>query len=672
MDQLLFLTTKRPRNGDDDSSDRLSVSSEKPPSTKRPRDGDDDSSNGHIVGSEEPPSTKRPRNGDDDSSDRLSVSSEEPPSTKRSRDDNDESDNVSDESDNVSDELLKKLTTPMGSFFSNRRFLQIFREMFHPLETLEWCAQHIIDSARNEKYSQLMNLYTWVYAGQLDNLEQRKNLVPIFVKLMTAYMKYVVMYNKESRQFCVFNHGKIIVNLTGSSMEGRVPVFFAGPLRLKLLIDYEQQIVQYHATLRKNMRLRISDDRSMSFVFAKYLNEETNDKGAISFVFVDNKKNPPKNLGEGSYGMAIKIFGTDGKWYVIKVFNKKTLAKDEWHFLKKVSGKHECLQDGVGLMTDLSGYFQHFIASRYQGEMVLSDLNKDSSNKLTLQHIIYLYLNLGRALDVMHNEMKIIHGDIKPQNIVLGLHQDNIVLIDFGIAAEVGKNQVDTNGLYTWHFRPWNLFLKKLMMLKFNPFLSKIIHQTVRFPGMDWWAFFLSILATFAKPSHNFLGFYSMSEDKAREEMFRISPAINLMFLLEPLMTKYQGIEFVQNVYLVLFNCQGSEKFIEVFKSSGLHLSSEEGQSMYERYLLNFKKLRSENIMIQRVRSIFAHIVCKDPTVDITDPIKRLSDLFVEIICDGADFSIIGIFDNYVSRWFNRLCVLYDRFNDLNKEVYCY
>jgi len=76
--------------------------------------------------------------------------------------------------------------------------------------------------------------------------------------------------------------------------------------------------------------------------------------------------------------------------------------------------------------------------------------------------------------------------------------------------------------------------------------------------------------------------------------------------------------------------------------------------------------------MIQRVRSIFAHIVCKDPTVDITDPIKRLSDLFVEIICDGADFSIIGIFDNYVSRWFNRLCVLYDRFNDLNKEVYCY
>jgi serine/threonine protein kinase len=652
-------TTKQLPDGD--SSNGHIVGSEKPPSTKRPRD--DDSSDRLSVSSEKPPSTKRPR--DDDSSNGHIVGSEEPPSTKRSRDDNDES-------DNVSDELLKKLTTPMGSFFSNRRFLQIFREMFHPHETLEWCAQHIIDSARNGKYSQLINLYTWVYAGQLDNLEQRKNLVPIFVKLMTAYMKYVVMYNKESRQFCIFNDGKIIVKLTGSGMDGKVPVFFAGPLRLELLIDHKEKTAQYYATLRKNMRLRIYDDGSMSFVFAKHRKEKTNDMGAISFVFVDNQENPPKILGEGSYGVAIKVMGTDGNWYVIKVFNDEKSAKEEWHFLEKVSGKHKCLQHGVGLMTNLSGYFQHFIASKYQGEIVLSDLKKNLSNKITIQHMIYLYLEMWGSLVFMHEDCGIIHGDIKPANILVGPNIDYVILIDFGIATTIGPNQLDSDSLYTWYFRPPRLLLEKLMMRKFNTLNSKIIDPTEVLPVMDGWAFFVSILASLANPSDDFLGFRSMSEDKARTEMFIKSAAINLINLMRPLLTEYRGIEFVQKVYWVLLNSQGSAEFIQVFRSFGVILSSEGGQSMYERYLLNFNKWRAENPMIARVKKIFENMVCEDPTVDITGLIQELSDLFVEIICDGADFSILGIFYQHVSRLFTCLGDLYGKINDLGKPIYCY
>lgn len=590
----------------------------------------------------------------------------------RNEDSSDESEKKrprEEEPDNISEELLKKLRTPMGSIISNKKFLRIFWKTFFPLETLEWCAQHIIDSARNGNYSQLMNLYTWVYAGQLDDLDQQKNLVPIFVKLMTAYMQYVVKYNKESQQFCIFNDGKIIVKLTGSGMDGKVPVFFAGPLRLELLIDHKEKIVQYYATLRKNMRLQISDDGSMSFVFAKHRKEKKNDNGSTSFVFVDNQKNPPKILGEGSYGVAIKVMGTDGNWYVIKVFNDEKSAKEEWHFLEKVSGKHECLQHGVGLMTNLSGYFQHFIASKYQGKMVLSDLKKDPSNKLTIQHILYLFLKMGKALDVMH-ENGFIHGDIKPENILFGKDYQKLVLIDFGIATAIGPNQFEPDCIYTWWFRFIRLFLEKLMMRKFNTFQSKIIHPTGVLPGMDGWAFFVSILATFANPSDDFLGFRSRSEDEAREEIFCRSPAIQLMTLLRHWLTEDRGIEFVQKVYWVLFNSKGSAKFIQVFSSSGVSLSS--GESMYERYLLLFKKWRAENPMIERVKSIFAHMVCQDPTVDITGLIQELRDLFVEIICDGADFSIVEIFDLHVSVWLTRLRDLYERINALGKPIYFY
>lgn len=589
------------------------------------------------------------------------MASELKPTTKRKR-----------EEEPLSEKLLRKLITPTASIFSNIEFLKNFRDTFFSDKTLEWCAQHIIDSANNGEHSQLTNLYMSVYAGQLNDLDQRKNLVPIFVKLMTAYMQYAVKYNKETRQHCIFNGGKISVKLTGSAIERKVPVFFAGPLRLELMIDNKVKSVQYYATLRKNIRLRISDHGSMSFVFAKNWKEQRNDKGVISFVFVDNQESPPKILGEGSYGMAIKIMGTDKNWYVIKVFKDENSAKEEWYFLEKVSGKSECLQHGVGIMTKQSGYFKHFIVSKYQGEIVLSDLKKDPSNKITFQHMLSLYLEMWGSLVFMHEDCGIIHGDIKPANILVGPNIDFIILIDFGIATTIGPNQFDSSGLYTWYFRPPILLMQKLMMSKFNTVQSKIIRPTNVLPGMDGWAFFISMLLSLANPSDDFLGFRSRSEDKACEEMFNESPSINLINLMRPLLNESRGIEFVKEVYWVLLMSQGLDKFIEVFRSFRVILSSNRGKSMYDEYVLKFNKWRSENPMIVRVKRIFEHMVCEDPTVDITSLVQELIDLFVEIICDGADFSILGIFDQHVSRLFTCLGVLYEKINVLGKPVYCY
>ena len=553
-------------------------------------------------------------------------------------------------SDEVPEPLLKKLKTPMGSIFSSLEFLKILQNMFFPDDKLKSCAQHIIDSACDGKDSQLMNLYTWVYGGKMDLLDERRNFVQIFVKLMTAYMQYVLINEKE-KVWCVSNGETILVSLTDSAMEGDIPVFFAGPLRLELLHNESENLMEYYATLRKDMRLAIADD------------------GTVLFVFVDNITDTPENLGEGSYGMAFKIMGTDGKWYVVKTFKDKRTAEEEWSFLLKVAGKNKCLQHGVRLMTDQSGYFQHFIVSKYQGEMVLSDLKKNKRKRIPLQNMLFSFLEMSKGICVVHQH-GFIHGDIKPANIVFSPDFLSLVLIDFGIATPFGKNPVRPDSLYTWWFRFPRLFLEKLMIQEFNKNFATIIHPTELFSGMDWWAFFVSILHTFSQPSCDFLGFRSMDEDEARKEMFRISPVIRLMKKLKHWLTEELGMNFVLNVYWVLFKSGGSAEFIRVFSEFGVDLPS--GEAMYDEYHRLFNKWRDENPMKTRVRDIFNHIKCEDKNIDITAHIQELSDLFVEIICDGGDFSIVGVFTTHIRGWLIRLNEILTKMNALNKRIFFY
>jgi serine/threonine protein kinase len=519
--------------------------------------------------------------------------------------------------------------------------------MFFPEKSINWCAQYIIDSSRDKNGSQLINLYIWVYSCELD---LPSDFAEIFFKLMTAYFQYVLMYKQNSEVFCVLNKQNICVTLTDSGMDGKVPVFFAGPLRLELVNRSNQSMV-YDATWRNGLRLKIMDDNK------------------ILFDVKDKIKNPLIFLGEGSYGSTFKIMGTDGKTYVIKVFKDKKSAEDEWTFLAKITRKHKCIQNGVMLMIDQLGYFKNFIISEYQGEMVLSKLKTNKNKKITLQGVIRFLLEMGNGLHVMHL-LGFIHGDIKPENIVLGLNWNYMFLIDFGIATRFGENPLDPDSLYTWRFRFPRLFLEKKMMKAFNTKLSTIIHPTEPSPEMDFWAFFVSILATLAQPSHDFLGFCSMDEEKARKELFDKSSVIFLMTKLKPWLTDERGMSFVQKIYWVLFKSGGSDNFIQVFREFGIDLSS--GEAMYNEYLRLFNKWRDENPMKMRVQQIFVHIVCEDPNVDISGIIQELGDLFIEIICDGADFSLLGFFNTHVSGWLLHLRQILSKMNALNKRIIFY
>ena len=546
----------------------------------------------------------------------------------------------------VPDSLLKKLCTTDSSF-GKLEFIRIFRDRYFKHETLAWCAQHIIDLVKGE----LANMYIYVSVCEIN---QNNHLVPIFIKLMTTYMIYIIMHSPITKIRCIFKDDEIMVNLTGLKPNGNNLVFFAEGFQLNLV--NKNGFIQYQATLCKNMKLNIDDNKTFKLVISNDISNPP--------IF------RPIVLGNGSYGVAILIMGTNGKLYVIKRFDKKKYAEIEWDFLSMVAGKHGCLQNGLGIMTDQpGGYFNNFIVSEHQGETVLSEFKKNGT-VISLQEILSMFLEMQGALDAIHKQ-GFIHGDIKPNNIILrlGLDRKKMIMIDFGIAKRIGNNPRDSDSIYTWQFRFIGLFLNNIMMKEFNTLASTIIHPMELFYGMDWWAFFITMVKTFSQRSCDFLGFET--EDGARKKIYETSRVIRLMKKLKPYLSDKCGMSFVQKVYDVLFKEKGPDEFIQVFKSFEIELEPSSGEAIYADYLSMFKKWSEENPMGKWVLKAFEHMLNGDDKVDVL--IKELCDLFVEIICDGADFSLLGLFTkSRIDDWLLRLSQIQRKISELNADVFFY
>jgi serine/threonine protein kinase len=456
-------------------------------------------------------------------------------------------------------------------------------------------------------------------------------------------MFYVLEHKQATEIRCLFNGRELYVKLTDSAMKDGILVFFAGQLQLELVGEGGK--IQYKATLRDEMRI-----------------DET-----FKLVISNDSSNRPTFLGEGSYGFAFKVMGLDGKWYVVKVFDDKHSAEQEWALLSIFSGKHECLQNGFALMTNQSGHLHHYIVSAYQGQVALSNIKKQRDNKrITLDAILSNFLEIVNALEVMHSQ-GFIHGDIKPANIVCDeLNEGNMVLIDFGIATPVGAT-IAPNSLFTWWFRDISLMLAEEMMKEFNTVNSTIVHPIKASCHMDYSALFMTILKTLSYQSRDFI-FARMTEYDARKMLYNSSTVIWLMKKLKRYFTEDRGIDFVQQVYLVLFNQKGPEEFIRVFNSFEPSFG---GEASYSDFLQMFKKLRKENPMRNLVLKVFEHMVYDDEKVN--ELVEELRVLFVDIICDGADFSLLGIFTkSRIDDWLMHLSQIQRKISELNADVFFY
>ncbi|MFL5705277.1 MAG: serine/threonine protein kinase [Ktedonobacteraceae bacterium] len=105
---------------------------------------------------------------------------------------------------------------------------------------------------------------------------------------------------------------------------------------------------------------------------------------------------------------------------------------------------------------DTNGTTPYIVMDYVEGQLTLADSiqrTSRSGNFPSVSDIVYLFNSLGQALDYAH-EQNVVHGDIKPTNILLDLHNTVDIagtearLTDFGIANLPGnKNRALSNYL---------------------------------------------------------------------------------------------------------------------------------------------------------------------------------------------------------------------------------
>ena len=75
-----------------------------------------------------------------------------------------------------------------------------------------------------------------------------------------------------------------------------------------------------------------------------------------------------------------------------------------------------------------------FLVTEYHSKGSLGDILKRSKNGLNTNKARLYMIDILRALHYCHNTLKVIHRDIKPDNIVIN-HNEEAVLIDFGVSV---------------------------------------------------------------------------------------------------------------------------------------------------------------------------------------------------------------------------------------------
>jgi serine/threonine protein kinase len=540
----------------------------------------------------------------------------------------------------ISTKSSKRLKTGYGSYFGDVVFLMVFQKIYFTQKSIEECAQFILESVVHGGYSHLLNLYIAIGSYKLENVDEKQFLVSIFIMLMNTYVHYVIEHKKSGKIRCVFRGQEWDVHIIGSKIENGNHIFFSEMFEIVLVDD--KDTIRYVATLRKDIRLHEVES------------------GKVSFIPSDDTSHPPDILGGGSYGFAFKIMGVDGKWYVVKVFDNKKHAEHEWSALKIVMGKHQCLQQGIALQTEREGDIQHIIVSCYQGDIVLSNI-RNSPYRFSIQTIITMFIMLLDGIDIAHG-CGILHCDIKPKNIIIEKSEDGkfrLVLIDFGIAQNRDKIVKDPKS----HFTEWYRIPELMCANVLRSIMGSFMEPLTLSPCADWWAFFISILHVISPPSSDFLGFRSRTESDIVDDMILNSRSSQLMLMMKEILQKHgQNMGLVREIYFVLLKKEGPEKFVEILNRFGIKTLTAE---IYEKYIVFFEILRRENPMIERIKAVFNKVVCKDSSVDISGPMNKLINLFVEILCDGSDLSLLGCLTiDHIQKW---VYDLENYMNELNK-----
>lgn len=155
-----------------------------------------------------------------------------------------------------------------------------------------------------------------------------------------------------------------------------------------------------------------------------------------------------KRLGRGGMGEAWKAYDeTADRFVVLKFIPKEIQHVQEAIDLVRSSFKkvhalqHQHICPVYGLFTDS----QHglYLAMKYIDGIPLDTYRRKyvkKHGKILFSDIVQILWGIAKGLDYAH-EKKVIHRDIKPQNIMIG-KSDGVQIIDFGLAEEIRTSMV--------------------------------------------------------------------------------------------------------------------------------------------------------------------------------------------------------------------------------------
>lgn len=514
-------------------------------------------------------------------------------------------------------DLLKQL----GDLFGEYYFLTMFRKMYLPEKSLRECAQFIVDNeGENLKLFEAaiaMNYFEIQLQSSSLHSDER-SMCTSFEMLMNAFVKFNLEYNQTG--ICInvcfpdLMNRKTNVKICGSKNKNGTLFFYSKSFEIQAVVFFDNELkklsVKFVGSLRNDIRL-VRKNNCFDITYS-----ETDDG------------NHPVILGSGSFGAVFKIMGDDGIWYVVKTFKKEDDYLWECQNLMNISskGKHKCIQSTIGYQTR-HPEFGNIIVSKCEGCIPLSNILKFS-----LKELIQMFLEFKEGIEFLHSICGIIHCDIKPQNIVLKENPDgtwSFVLIDFGISENIGEiPQYEPNCYFTSWFRS--------PFLAMFPYLKKkhLVERLELSPVMDWWAFFITMINTFFNPKDDFRGWGYLTEANAFNEFFMSSFSMKLINEMGIHLQGPERIDFIRKIYLCFLNDDGVDKFQELWMID----------SAYNKWKTIFEKMRREHPTVKAIKMVFnpKWFQCQDSSGKLEEVLQCLTDLFIEILYNGADLSILG------------------------------
>jgi serine/threonine protein kinase len=154
-----------------------------------------------------------------------------------------------------------------------------------------------------------------------------------------------------------------------------------------------------------------------------------------------------EQLGQGSQGVVYKVRHVEHKTdLALKVLpsylleDEEMVARFEQEAQMMTRLRHRNIARVLGSGRD-EALKLHFIVTEYiQGKNLKQHLRE--KGPLTLSEVLEITRQIAGALDYAHNQpLPIVHRDIKPTNLMLEDFSGRVVVLDFGIAKELGESE---------------------------------------------------------------------------------------------------------------------------------------------------------------------------------------------------------------------------------------